>query len=687
MISRQKVLVCLCLILRYFFCTGQNLILNNGCESPLVGGNIPNWTEIGGTGWTQRMDEPLPHSGKAYFFPGVIAEGKLKQEINIAQFSCTIDQGVQQFKFAGFVRSFQQSPSDESNVDIQFFDATGSMLANSTLGPFNQSAIWLAIGTTVDAPVGARQVSIVLRSVRRNGSNNDGYYDDLSLVPLPATSNPFNSIIDVAICQGQSYLGYSESGTYIDKLLTKAGCDSTRTLHLTVKTKPEVKATSTSTFCNEDNGIIRVSAAGTGTIQYSLNGGEYQLSPEFKGLSEGGYKIMTRDSLGCEGFAEVKISKSPPPMIDLLSSVNASCNKNNGSVSVTASGGLGGLQYSLDNINFQTEQIFNDLSPGDYEIIVKDSAGCQVSMSADVEMDEGVKIDSVRVSDTTCNLANGSIAVGGSSNNAPMSYSIDNKTFQSSPNFVGLQPDNYTIWVKDQSDCMVSQVVTIKHNLKTLNRDVTICQGEKYVIGDSIYTKSGTYVNKINKNGICDSLVTTNLIVHQIEISMPSDVSIALGDSVLIVPIIELQGTYNYYWLPSDAISCDTCLVTWVKPTETATYTIRVETENYLCSKEAIIKVEVRQTCKMIVPDAFSPDGDGHNELLQIFGGDCLRLVNFSIYNRWGEVIYSTADVRDKWDGCYKGLKAEPGQYAYKLTTELRSGAKEVKLGSVLLIR
>jgi gliding motility-associated-like protein len=92
---------------------------------------------------------------------------------------------------------------------------------------------------------------------------------------------------------------------------------------------------------------------------------------------------------------------------------------------------------------------------------------------------------------------------------------------------------------------------------------------------------------------------------------------------------------------------------------------------------------------RFFIPNAFSPDGEGHNEKLEVFGA---YFTNFSIriYNRWGEVIYATTDIEDRWDGTYKGLKVQPGVYPYVLSYEslyFPERAPVVKRGSVMVIR
>ncbi|SEJ56988.1 gliding motility-associated C-terminal domain-containing protein [Dyadobacter koreensis] len=92
---------------------------------------------------------------------------------------------------------------------------------------------------------------------------------------------------------------------------------------------------------------------------------------------------------------------------------------------------------------------------------------------------------------------------------------------------------------------------------------------------------------------------------------------------------------------------------------------------------------------RFFIPDAFTPDGDGKNENLDVFGA---YYINYSIriYNRWGEVIYATTSIEDKWDGTYKGVKVQPGVYPYVVSYEAQYFPERnpvVLRGSVMVIR
>ncbi|MBI2279185.1 MAG: CotH kinase family protein [Bacteroidetes bacterium] len=86
------------------------------------------------------------------------------------------------------------------------------------------------------------------------------------------------------------------------------------------------------------------------------------------------------------------------------------------------------------------------------------------------------------------------------------------------------------------------------------------------------------------------------------------------------------------------------------------------------------------------LPAAFSPNGDGNNDMLFVYGGQIVKL-SLSIYDRWGELVFETSSQDNGWDGTYKGKEASSGVYVYKLEVVYADKEKETKSGNITLIR
>ncbi|MDG1358648.1 MAG: PEP-CTERM sorting domain-containing protein [Akkermansiaceae bacterium] len=174
---------------------GSNLIFNPGNDLALDSGEITGWEEIDGTNWTLRSASPSPEDGSAYFFAGAGATAELSQAINVSAYGGTIDLGIQQFDFSGYISSFL-SGGDTSQIIVEYQDASGNVLDSYDSGaiyaPFDVGDAWDLLTDSRSAVSGTRQIEVRLLANRFTGTNNDGYFDSLSLttitVPEPSST-------------------------------------------------------------------------------------------------------------------------------------------------------------------------------------------------------------------------------------------------------------------------------------------------------------------------------------------------------------------------------------------------------------------------------------------------------------------------------------------------------------------
>lgn len=162
--------------------TTLELVQNGGCEMPLEGGEIPGWMEIVGSNWTQRTANPSPYEGSNYFFAGAGASAELIQDVDVTEHAALIDAGTKQFSFSAWVRSWDQAPADISQIILEYLNHDkSSVLATFDLGQDSNTTTWTEKLHSANAPVGTRYIRIRLISIRRSGTNNDGYFDAVSI--------------------------------------------------------------------------------------------------------------------------------------------------------------------------------------------------------------------------------------------------------------------------------------------------------------------------------------------------------------------------------------------------------------------------------------------------------------------------------------------------------------------------
>ncbi|KAA3606899.1 MAG: T9SS C-terminal target domain-containing protein [Calditrichaeota bacterium] len=164
----------------YIYLT-KNLVSNGGCEDALVGGEIPSWTEISGTNWTQRTSNPSAQTGSNYFYAGATTgTAELQQDIDVSEFSDSIDAGTATFYWSSYVADF--NGSDESKIILEYRDATNTTVLDTyDSGFLHPGQTWTQITDTRLAPVGTRTIRIRMQSRKDAGGNSDGYHDNLIL--------------------------------------------------------------------------------------------------------------------------------------------------------------------------------------------------------------------------------------------------------------------------------------------------------------------------------------------------------------------------------------------------------------------------------------------------------------------------------------------------------------------------
>ncbi len=141
------------------------------------------------------------------------------------------------------------------------------------------------------------------------------------------------------------------------------------------------------TSCKSINGQITMSASGgSGPYDFSLGDGVYQTNPVFEKLAPGSYNITVKDIKGCKNSLRVEIASANSNLTAAVStSPDTQCSGNNGSISVTPSGGSAPYVLKLDNGVFGTATTFSNLGDGAHSIILKDGEDCQKTFNVTVE--------------------------------------------------------------------------------------------------------------------------------------------------------------------------------------------------------------------------------------------------------------------------------------------------------------
>ncbi len=194
---------------------------------------------------------------------------------------------------------------------------------------------------------------------------------------------------------------------------------------------------------NGATGQITVSATGlNGAYTYSLNGGVAQGSNVFNGLSAGTYTVVVTGQFGYTISAN---SVTLANAVEIMASAAVATDD----ITVTASGGTGALEYSLNGVDFQPGNTFNDLLNGVYVVTVRDENGCTASTEAIVAVNSLLITVNLQDTISCAGGTNGSVSINVGGGEMPYSYSLNGGTGQSSNIFTGLSAGTYTVIVTD----------------------------------------------------------------------------------------------------------------------------------------------------------------------------------------------------------------------------------------------
>lgn len=166
--------------------------------------------------------------------------------------------------------------------------------------------------------------------------------------------------------------------------------------------------------------------------------------------------------------------------------------------------------------------------------------------------------------------------------------------------------------------------------------------------------------------------------------------TIAAGGSVTIMA--SPPEGYDYQWSPTAGVDDRNASTTLVTPPATTTYIVEITDSdiNGFCTKTDSVTIKrVEFVCGfpiVFLPNAFTPNGDGDNDVLFV-RGPLLTEVDLSIYDRWGQLVFQTTDRSVGWDGSLDGRPLDPDVYVYHLRIVCQDGQEAFDKGNITLIR
>lgn len=271
---------------------------------------------------------------------------------------------------------------------------------------------------------------------------------------------------------------------------------------------------------------------------------------------------------------------------------------------------------------------------------------------------------------------------------------VNNAAIEATP----ITNTTYTVAVTDEHHCTSrdSVVVEVVHPFKLqAQQDYTICEGSSVQLsasGTDNYTWIGntTGLNNINTASpvAAPSQTTTytvlaadskkcfsdtaNVLVR-VDLKPKADAGpdtvLLAGSNYRMMPVYG-SDVISYTWVPGKYLDCSDCPEPMVKPQQNMTYTLTVANAAGCINTDTVAIKIFCTNSRLFIPTAFTPNGDGLNDVFSILGQGISNVKSFKIYNEWGQLIFNhsnfvVGDRTGSWDGKFKGVKVPQGSYVY----------------------
>lgn len=359
------------------------------------------------------------------------------------------------------------------------------------------------------------------------------------------------------------------------------------------------------------------------TEQISICEGEIYTWQSMEYDTPGLYNDTISNFIGCDSILILELSFSIPDVVE-IEQTGSLCGEGEVSLSVP------------DNYTFyswstgETTSAIIATSAGEYSLDIEDENGCLISSS--IELTGNTVNTEYSISNPSCfEFLDGLIQIDETTGGLePYMYSLNDDVFTGSTSFQDLPAGTYQLLTEDAEGCQ---------------NTVELILEQPQSIG--LFAEEEEFLN--------------------------------LGDSLEITPFSNTTIFDSISWTPSEFVSCDTCLQTYIRPFESTRYVLRVTDENG-CSDELAILATVDRNTEVYAPTAISPNFDGINDIFYLQSKHDLVINQFEIFDRWGNLIHSvkngfTNDSDFGWDGFYSGEKVSMGVYVFMSKIILSDGS------------
>ena len=408
---------------------------------------------------------------------------------------------------------------------------------------------------------------------------------------------------------------------------------------------------------------------GTGTYTYQWNNGNTVQDPTQ--MTAGNYTVIVTDQNGCTAMLSGLITEPAVfPRVGGITTPVSCKGLTNGGVDITASGGTPPYTYNWNT--GATASTITNQGAGTYIVTVTDANGCSSQYTTQIAEPAEVLTASGNATGANCISGQlGTLNVTTFGGSGGYNYLWNNGATESQQS--GLTPGTYSVTITDMNGCELNQTFVVE-DLSSLtiaaNGDPAICMGESITLGcDSV--PNGNYQWYYNGNplqgatsqnfttpvaGSYTLSVTTacgTYTSNPVEVTVRTLNNVSINNDVIICVGERAQltagGGVEYTWSPSTGLSNPNSPNPYASPAQTTVYTVTIK-DNFGCTATASVTVTIM--CDTLdIPNGFSPNGDGTNDVFEIEGIDNYPGNVLFIYNRWGNLVYKKKEYANEWDG------------------------------------
>ncbi len=402
-----------------------------------------------------------------------------------------------------------------------------------------------------------------------------------------------------------------------------------------------------SCYDGTDGGLEAIPQGGTPpyTYNWSQNSTIVEDSVAIN-LPQGLYSVTVTDVDGCTSEGSYELVQ--PEEIDVaFNNRNVLCfGDMTGETTIEVSGGTG--DYLINWSNGASNDSLTNLSANTYTVSITDRNGCEhVASTAILQPQEPIEI-LLNIQDISCaGGEDGIVRLDVRNAVRPIQYSLDNMNFKFDSTFFMVGTGDQVAYIIDANNCM---------------------QSLEFFMPDG----------------------------PELIVDLGPDTTVFFESSIVLdAQVQNNQGDIFYNWAAGSAdviFSCSECPnPEIVNITSSFSVTLTVRDENG-CFGEDFLNITFDDSGNIEVPTAFSPDGNGSNDILHVFGDDNIEISSFKIYNRYGALVYKeinfeTNDLSKGWNGNFNGKEAPVDSYVWTVEFLLPSGRTEFRTGQTILIR